>query len=57
MGIRIFASCMVLTKASRYANLLVLMDLRICPSRLCTLLRLMLRNGPSVQMVLPALKA
>ena len=42
---RIFASCMVLTKASRYASLLAPMDPRNCPGRSCALLRPVLQGG------------
>jgi hypothetical protein len=53
---RIFASSMVLTKASRYFSLLAPMDLLTCPGRLCTLLSSMLRGGPT-QIDLPAVEA
>ncbi len=43
---RIFASCMVLTKAPRYASLLAPMDPRNCPGRSRALLRPMLQGGP-----------
>lgn len=53
---RIFASCMVLTKASRYASLLALMDPRNCPDGSCALLRPMMQDGP-VQIHLSAVEA
>jgi hypothetical protein len=53
---RIFASCVVLTKASRFAYLLAPMDLRTCPGRSCTLLRSMLPGGPA-QIDPPAIEA
>lgn len=44
---RIFASCMMLTKAPPYSSLLACMDLINCAGRSCALLRPMLLGGPA----------
>jgi hypothetical protein len=56
MGMRIFASCTVLTKACRYGSLLPAMDLRNRPERSCALLRPVLQAEP-VQMNRSAVEA
>jgi len=53
---RKFASCAVLTKAFRYADLLAPMDLGNCPSRSCALLRAILQRGLA-QMISSAVEA